>query len=158
MCSTIATQAQETPVGTSLPRKGALTGEELALLKEEEPVSIATRHEQPIFQAPANISCRRPPVRLDSDTLLNLRGGNRFWHDKAEIAVAVYNALDDRHTEYPLGNTLDSRVMGWVTVKFCVESDEVEVNKSHDATSCRTDYRLGRTAVTSARPPMLGQC
>ncbi len=55
---------------------------------------------------------------VESYTLLNLRGGYRFWHDKAEVAVAVYNALNDKHKEHPLGDTLGSRVMGWVTLRF----------------------------------------
>ena len=55
---------------------------------------------------------------VDSYTLLNLRGGYRFWHDKAEVAIAVYNALNDRHKEHPLGDTLGSRVMGWLTLKL----------------------------------------
>lgn len=65
----------------------------------------------PVLPAPTS-----PTV--DSYTLLNLRGGYRFWHDKAEVAVAVFNALDDRHKEHPLGDTLGSRVMGWVTLRF----------------------------------------
>ena len=55
---------------------------------------------------------------VDSYTLLNLRGGYRFWHDRAEVAVAVFNALNDRHKEHPLGDTLSSRVMGWVTIRL----------------------------------------
>lgn len=55
---------------------------------------------------------------VDSYTLLNLRGGYRFWHDKAEVAVSVFNALNDEHKEHPLGDTLGSRVMGWVTLRF----------------------------------------
>lgn len=70
------------------------------------------------FTALAPVLPVRPSPTVDSYTLLNLRGGYRFWHDKAEVAVAVYNALDDRHKEHPLGDTLGSRVMGWVTVKF----------------------------------------
>lgn len=65
----------------------------------------------PVLPAPTS-----PTV--DSYTLLNLRGGYRFWHDKAEVAVAVYNALNDKHKEHPLGDTLGSRVMGWVTLRF----------------------------------------
>ncbi len=66
--------------------------------------------------APVLPTSIRPSI--DSYTLLNLRGGYRFWHDKAEVAVAVYNALNDRHKEHPLGDTLGSRVMGWVTLRY----------------------------------------
>jgi iron complex outermembrane receptor protein len=39
----------------SLENGGRIAGEELELLKEEETVSIAVRHEQPISQAPSNV-------------------------------------------------------------------------------------------------------
>ncbi len=65
--------------------------------------------------APANTT---PSTKVDSYTLVNLRGGYRFWHDKAEVAVTAFNALNDKHKEHPLGDTIGSRVMGWVTVKF----------------------------------------
>lgn len=57
-----------------------------------------------------------PSEIVDSYTLLNLRGGYRFWHEQAEVAVSVYNALNDRHKEHPLGDTIGSRVMGWLTI------------------------------------------
>jgi iron complex outermembrane receptor protein len=58
--------------------------------------------------------------------LLNLRGGYRFWKQKAaagymreaEVALAMFNALNDKHKEHPLGDTISSRVMGWLTVRF----------------------------------------
>ena len=63
-----------------------------------------------------------PGTRVGSYFLLNLRGAYQFWkvHGKnqAEIAVAVFNALNDKHKEHPLGEVLGSRVMGWFTVKF----------------------------------------
>lgn len=46
---------------------------------------------------------------VDSYTLLNLRVGYRFRHDKPEFAVAVYHALDDPHKKHPLVDTLGSR-------------------------------------------------
>jgi len=49
---------------------------------------------------------------------LNLRSGDRFWKEKAELAVSVFNALNDRHKEQPLGDTIGSRVMGWLTMRF----------------------------------------
>jgi iron complex outermembrane receptor protein len=58
--------------------------------------------------------------------LLNLRGAYRFWQQaaadgyrrEAEIAVSVFNALNDVHREHPLGDLLGSRVMGWLTVRL----------------------------------------
>ena len=46
---TSATRIQAQPTDASLP------SEELELLKEEETVSIASRYEQPISQAPSNV-------------------------------------------------------------------------------------------------------
>lgn len=57
-----------------------------------------------------------PTSRMDSYTLLNLRGGYRFWLDRAEVAISVFNALNDRHREHPLADLLGSRVMGWLTL------------------------------------------
>ncbi len=71
-----------------------------------------------LFTALAPVLPTATSPTVDSYTLLNLRGGYRFWHDKAEVAIAVYNALNDRHKEHPLGDTLGSRVMGWVTVRY----------------------------------------
>jgi iron complex outermembrane recepter protein len=67
-----------------------------------------------------------PNERVGSYNLLNLRAGYRFWQQKAaagymrdaEIAISVFNALNDQHREHPLGDTISSRVMGWLTVKF----------------------------------------
>jgi iron complex outermembrane receptor protein len=59
-----------------------------------------------------------PDPRVGSYNLLNLRAGYRFWHEKAEVAVSAFNALNDRHKEHPLGDTIGSRVMGWVTLRF----------------------------------------
>ncbi|MBX3304114.1 MAG: TonB-dependent receptor, partial [Nitrospira sp.] len=58
--------------------------------------------------------------------LLNLRGAYRFWQEEAaagyrreaEVAVSVFNALNDVHREHPLGDLIGSRVMGWVTVRY----------------------------------------
>jgi iron complex outermembrane recepter protein len=57
-----------------------------------------------------------PSERVKSYTLLNLRGGYRFWNQRAEVAISAYNALNDRHREHPLGDTIGSRVMGWLTL------------------------------------------
>ena len=67
-----------------------------------------------------------PNPRVGSYNLLNLRGAYRFWQQQAaagyqreaEVAVSVFNALNDQHKEHPLGDTIGSRVMGWVTMKF----------------------------------------
>jgi iron complex outermembrane receptor protein len=47
---------------------------------------------------------------------MNIRAGYRFWQNQAEFAVSVFNALNDRHREHPLGDILGSRVMGWFTL------------------------------------------
>jgi iron complex outermembrane receptor protein len=57
-----------------------------------------------------------PAERVGSYTLLNLHGGYRFWNQRAEVAISAYNALNDRHREHPLGDTIGSRVMGWLTL------------------------------------------
>jgi iron complex outermembrane receptor protein len=67
-----------------------------------------------------------PSERVDSYTLVNLRGGYKFWEQKAEagymrdaeVAISAFNALNDTHKEYPLGDTIGSRVMGWLTVRY----------------------------------------
>jgi iron complex outermembrane recepter protein len=59
-----------------------------------------------------------PNNRVDHYTLLNLRCGYRFWHDHAEAAISVFNALNERHQEHPLADVLGSRVMGWLTLKL----------------------------------------
>lgn len=57
-----------------------------------------------------------PTEHVGSYTLLNLRGGYRFWNQRAEVAISAYNSLNDRHREHPLGDTIGSRVMGWLTL------------------------------------------
>ena len=59
-----------------------------------------------------------PDTRVGSYNLLNLRGAYRFWREKAEIAVTVFNALNDHHKENPVGDSIGSRVMGWLTIKY----------------------------------------
>ena len=51
----IAVQAEEAPSIHPVFTEDIVASEELELLKEEETVSIATRHEQPISQAPSNV-------------------------------------------------------------------------------------------------------
>jgi hypothetical protein len=45
----------------------------------------------------------------------NCRAG---YMREAEVAVSVFNALNDRHREHPLGDLIGSRVLGWLTLKF----------------------------------------
>jgi iron complex outermembrane receptor protein len=67
-----------------------------------------------------------PNERIGGCNLLNLRTGYRFWQQKAaagymrdaEVAVSVFNALNDEHKEHPLGDLIGRRVMGWLTVRF----------------------------------------
>jgi iron complex outermembrane receptor protein len=59
-----------------------------------------------------------PDPRVGSYTLLNLRAAYRFFHEKAEVAVSVFNALNDQHREHPLGDLIGSRIMGWLTIRL----------------------------------------
>jgi outer membrane receptor for ferrienterochelin and colicin len=80
----------------------------------------------PIFQTLAPFGAIVPDPRVGSYNLLNLRAGYKFWKQKAsagylreaEVAISAFNALNDKHKEYPLGDTIGSRVMGWLTVRF----------------------------------------
>lgn len=79
----------------------------------------------------ADLSPGLPPgstvsMRVGTYSLLNIRAGYIFWRQKspadyireAEVAITLFNALNDRHKEHPLGDTIGSRVMGWLTMKF----------------------------------------
>lgn len=67
-----------------------------------------------------------PDAHVGNYHLLNLRGAYRFWQEEtaagyrreAEVAISVFNALNDTHREHPLGDLIGSRVMGWVTVRY----------------------------------------
>lgn len=59
-----------------------------------------------------------PSTKVDSYSLVNLRGAYRFLNDRAEVAVTAFNALNDKHKEHPLGEIIKSRVMGWLTLKY----------------------------------------
>ena len=67
-----------------------------------------------------------PSTSVGSYSLLNLRTGYKFWQQKAEagymrdaeVAISAFNALNDTHKEQPLGETIGSRVMGWLTVRY----------------------------------------
>ncbi|MDD5224217.1 MAG: TonB-dependent receptor [bacterium] len=52
-------------------------------------------------------------------TLLNLRVGYRFLHDRAEAAVSVENLLNDEHKEFPVyGETIGTQINGSVRISF----------------------------------------
>jgi outer membrane receptor for ferrienterochelin and colicin len=66
-----------------------------------------------------------PQEQVPAYNLLNLRLGYLLWQQptagymrEAELAVSVFNALNDEHREHPLGDLLGTRVMGWLTVKL----------------------------------------
>ncbi|WP_447979276.1 hypothetical protein [Candidatus Nitrospira bockiana] len=59
-----------------------------------------------------------PDSRVGSYNLLQLRAGYRFWQNNAEVAVSVFNALNDEHREHPLGELIQRRVMAWLTLKL----------------------------------------
>ena len=66
-----------------------------------------------------------PQEQVPAYNLLNLRLRYVLWRHQAggytreaEIAISVFNALNDSHREHPLGNLLGTRVMGWLTVKL----------------------------------------
>jgi iron complex outermembrane receptor protein len=40
------------------------------------------------------------------------------YRREAEVAVSVFNALNDTHKEHPLGDLIGSRLMGWLTVRY----------------------------------------
>ena len=67
-----------------------------------------------------------PNPQVGAYNLLNMRGAYKFWKQKAsagylreaEVAISVFNALDDKAKEYPLGEEIGRRFMGWLTVRF----------------------------------------
>ncbi|HMS82272.1 MAG TPA: TonB-dependent receptor [Nitrospira sp.] len=66
-----------------------------------------------------------PTEDVRSYNLLNFRLGYLLWRQQtgdhiqeAELAISVFNALNDTHREHPLGDLLGTRVMGWLTVKL----------------------------------------
>ena len=89
-------------------------------------VGAATYPINEVFSAFAPFGVIPPDPRVGSYNLLNLRGAYKFWQQKteagymrdAEVAITAFNALDDEHKEYPLGDTIQRRVMGWITVRF----------------------------------------
>ena len=66
-----------------------------------------------------------PQEHVPSYNLINLLLGYLIWQQQfgdsvreAELAVSVFNALNDVHREHPLGDLLGTRVMGWLTVRL----------------------------------------
>ncbi len=85
------------------------------------PLSDAFRNLAPFFPAGTVILQEQVPAYH----LLNLRLGYLLWKQQtadyqreAELAISVFNALNDTHREHPLGDLLGSRVMGWLTVRY----------------------------------------
>jgi iron complex outermembrane receptor protein len=78
------------------------------------------------FSALAPFGVSAPPSSVGSYNLLNTRVACKFWHEKAEagymrdaeVAISAFSALNDTHKEHPLGDTIGSRVMGWITVRY----------------------------------------
>ena len=78
------------------------------------------------FTQLAPLGVTAPDLRVGSYNLLNLRGAYKFWQEKAEagyvrnaeVALTAFSALNDTHKEHPLGDTIGSRVMGWITVRY----------------------------------------
>ncbi|MDH4153830.1 MAG: TonB-dependent receptor [Nitrospira sp.] len=89
-------------------------------------VSSATYPVIETYQTLAPFGATVPNSRVNGYALLSLRGAYKFWKQKAaggylreaEIAVSALNALNDKHTEHPLGDVIGSRVMGWLTVRL----------------------------------------
>ncbi len=64
-----------------------------------------------------------PQEQVPAYNLLDLRLGYVLRRQQtadsvreAELALSVFNALNDKHREHPLGDLLGTRVMGWLTV------------------------------------------
>ena len=55
---------------------------------------------------------------LDDYLLVNLRAGYRFFDDRAEVSVSVFNLFNDKHREFPLTDTIETRVMGKGSINF----------------------------------------
>jgi outer membrane receptor protein involved in Fe transport len=89
-------------------------------------VGSATYQLSPTFSLFSALGVVPPDPYVGSYELLNLRGAYRFWQEaaaagyrrEAEVAVSAFNSLNDKHKEHPLGDTIGSRVMGWLTVRF----------------------------------------
>jgi iron complex outermembrane receptor protein len=89
-------------------------------------VGAATYPISNFYQVFAPFGVVSPNPRVGSYNLLNIRVAYKFWHEKAEagylrdaeVAISAFNALDDQHKENPVGDTIGSRVMGWITIRY----------------------------------------
>jgi iron complex outermembrane receptor protein len=54
----------------------------------------------------------------DSYTLVNARIAREFLDEKMEIALSIYNLLDDRHREHPWGEEIGQRIFVTICYKF----------------------------------------
>ena len=78
------------------------------------------------YGAPLEHPLKGGPLRSDGEVsesinvvpLFVIARWLRFWHGKAEVAISAFNSLNDTHKEHPLGDTIGSRVMGWITVRY----------------------------------------
>jgi iron complex outermembrane receptor protein len=75
--------------------------------------SVFSQFSRPPFNGPLPQS-----NNVGSYSLLNLYLAYAFWKDRAEVAFSVFNALNDVHKEFPLGDEIGSRAMGWLTIKM----------------------------------------
>jgi iron complex outermembrane receptor protein len=89
-------------------------------------VGAATYPVAATFTQLAPFGVTAPDPRVGSYNLVNLRGAYKFWQEKAEagymrdaeVAISAFSALNDTHKEHPLGDTIGSRVMGWITIRY----------------------------------------
>ncbi|MDH4154289.1 MAG: TonB-dependent receptor [Nitrospira sp.] len=89
-------------------------------------VGGATYPLSPAFLNSTSFGVVPPDTRVGHYQLLNVRAAYRFWREEvadgywreAEVALSVFNALNDQHREHPLGDLLGTRVLGWLTLKL----------------------------------------
>jgi iron complex outermembrane recepter protein len=88
-------------------------------------VDGATYHVDPTFTIASTLPGGSPaPLNsVGSYFLFNPRVAYKFWREKskgreAEIAVTGFNSFNDKHKEHPLGETISSRWMGWLTIRY----------------------------------------
>ena len=89
-------------------------------------VGGATYPISPVFQNFTPFGVVPPDTRVGHYHLMNVRAAYRIWREEvadgyrreAEVALSVFNALNDQHREHPLGDLLGTRVLGWLTLKL----------------------------------------
>jgi outer membrane receptor protein involved in Fe transport len=59
----------------------------------------------------------QPPEHARRLSILATESGGRLHAGRGGRGL-VFNALNDKHKEHPLGDTISRRVMGWITMKF----------------------------------------